>query len=66
MLKVKEMRLKRKISQVTLSQSLGMSSSFVSHVESMKRRAKYNVSHLNEIAKILDCSPRDFWPEEAI
>ncbi|WP_421150533.1 helix-turn-helix domain-containing protein [Seonamhaeicola sp. NFXS20] len=57
------MRLERKISQVALSQSLGMSSSFVSHVESVKRRAKYNVNHLNEIAKIFNCSPKDFWPD---
>ncbi|MFY0713702.1 helix-turn-helix transcriptional regulator [Seonamhaeicola sp. NFXS20] len=62
-LKVREMRLERKISQVALSQSLGMSSSFVSHVESVKRRAKYNVNHLNEIAKIFNCSPKDFWPD---
>ncbi|WP_211267553.1 helix-turn-helix domain-containing protein [Pseudotamlana agarivorans] len=65
-LKVKDMRMKKKISQVTLSQCLGMSSSFVSHVESVKRRAKYNINHLNEIAKIFDCSPKDFWPEKPI
>lgn len=57
------MRLEIGMSQVTLSQSIGMSSSFVSHVESVKRRAKYNVNHLNEIAKIFDCSPKDFWPD---
>tara|TARA_R110002033_G_scaffold139440_1_gene178589 strand:- start:368 stop:595 length:228 start_codon:yes stop_codon:yes gene_type:complete len=65
-LKVREMRLERKISQVTLSQCLGMSSSFVSHVESVMRRAKYNVNHLNEIAKIFNCSPKDFWPDSPI
>ncbi len=64
--KVKEMRTNRKISQVTLSQRLGMSSSFVSHVESVKRRAKYNINHLNEIAKIFDCSLKDFFPDKPI
>jgi len=64
--KVKEMRHANKISQVTLSQRIGMSSSFVSHVESVKRRAKYNVNHLNEIAKIFNCSPKHFWPEKPI
>lgn len=64
--KVKEMRYEKNISQITLSQRMGMSSSFVSHVESVKRRAKYNVNHLNEIAKIFDCSPKDFWPKNPI
>lgn len=49
-----------------LSQKLGLSSSFVSHVESPKRRAKYNINHLNELAKIFECSPKDFWPDKAL
>lgn len=51
---------------MALSQKIGMSSSFVSHVESAKRRAKYNINHLNEIAKIFECSPKDFWPDTPI
>jgi transcriptional regulator with XRE-family HTH domain len=64
--RVKEIRNERKISQISLSQSIGKSSSFVSHVESVKRRAKYNLNHLNEIAKIFGCSPKDFWPDKAL
>lgn len=63
--KVKEMRLQRDISQLALSQKLSMNDSFVSHVESEKRRAKYKISHLNEIAKVFGCSPKDFWPDKA-
>jgi len=48
---------------MALSQKLGLSDSFISHVESETRRAKYNINHLNEIALILECSPKDFWPE---
>lgn len=61
---VKKRRLKKGISQSTLSCRMDMSSSFVSHVESLKRRAKYNLNHLNRLAHILECSPKDFWPEE--
>jgi len=64
--KVRNMRLEKGLSQMALSQKIGMSSSFVSHVESAKRRAKYNTNHLNEIAKILECSPKDFLPERPL
>ncbi len=60
---VKAKRLALKLSQLTLSQKLGMSDSFISHVESDKKRAKYNLNHLNELAKIFECSPKDFLPE---
>ncbi|RKD90839.1 helix-turn-helix protein [Mangrovibacterium diazotrophicum] len=64
--RVREMRLSKGLSQMALSQKIGMSSSFVSHVESSKRRAKYNINHLNEIAKTFNCSPKDFWPDAPI
>lgn len=60
---VKAKRLALNLSQLTLSQKLGMSDSFISHVESDKKRAKYNLNHLNELAKIFQCSPKDFLPE---
>lgn len=64
--KVREMRITKGFSQMALSQKIGMSSSFVSHVESTKRRAKYNINHLNELAKIFECSPKDFWPDNPV
>ncbi len=64
--RVREMRISNGLSQMALSQKIGMSSSFVSHVESTKRRAKYNINHLNEIAKIFGCSPKDFLPDKPI
>ncbi len=60
------MRITKGFSQMALSQKIGMSSSFVSHVESTKRRAKYNINHLNELAKIFECSPKDFWPDNPV
>ena len=64
--KVKEKRMELNLSQLALSQRLDMNDSFVSHVESPKRRAKYNINHLNAIAKILKCSPKDFWPDKSL
>lgn len=61
--KVKAMREEHGFSQIALSQKLHMSDSFVGHVETPKRRAKYNLNHLNELAKIFKCSPKDFMPE---
>lgn len=61
--KVKEMREKQEIRQIDLSQHLGMADSFISNVESSKRRDKYNIRHLNELAKVFKCSPKDFLPD---
>lgn len=64
--RVKEKRIEVGLSQIALSQKLNMSDSFVGHVETPKRRAKYNINHLNALAKLFKCSPRDFLPERAL
>lgn len=64
--RVKERRKEANLSQIALSQKLGMSDSFISHVESNTRRAKYNINHLHAIAQVLQCSPKDFWPDKPI
>jgi transcriptional regulator with XRE-family HTH domain len=64
--KVKAMREKHGFSQVDLSQAIGMADSFVSNVESVKRREKYNINHLNLFAKTFKCSPKEFLPESAM
>lgn len=61
---VKDKRIKEGLSQIALSQKLNMSDSFVGHVETPKRRAKYNINHINALAKIFKCSPKDFMPEK--
>ncbi len=63
---VKDMRIKHGLSQIALSEKLNMSDSFVGHVETPKRRAKYNINHLNALAKIFKCSPKDFMPEKPL
>jgi|GEM_PF-283677 len=64
--RVRERRVALGISQIELAQKLNMSDSFVAHVETPKRRAKYNINHLNALARILDCSPRHFLPEHPL
>jgi transcriptional regulator with XRE-family HTH domain len=63
--KVKEKRIKMKISQAQLAYELNVSEGFIGNIESPNYRAKYNLNHLNELAKIFKCSPRDFLPKEA-
>lgn len=64
--KVREKRKALGLSQMALSQKMEMTDTFVSHVEAPSRRAKYNINHLNALAKALECSPKDFWPEEPL
>lgn len=64
--RVREKRNEMDISQIALSQKLNMSDSLVGHVETPKRRAKYNINHLNALAKIFKCSPKDFWPDKPL
>ncbi len=64
--KVKEKRNEHELTQIVLSQKLNMSDSFVGHVETPKRRAKYNVNHINSLAKIFKCSPKEFLPEKPL
>jgi len=63
---VKKKRETLDITQEELSNKLGKNSSYIAHIEAPSKSAKYNVSTLNEIAKIFDCSPKDFWPENPI
>ena len=64
--RVKEKREEMGYTQILLSQKLNMSDSFVGHVETPKRRAKYNFNHLNALSKIFKCSPRDFLPDKPL
>ena len=54
--KVKEQRKKRKMSQRYLADCLNVSQSFIRNIENENDDTAYNIDHLNEIAKIFDCS----------
>lgn len=61
---VREKRMERGMSQRELAYSLGLSVGFIGDIENPNFRAKYNLNHINELAKIFDCSPKDFLPEQ--
>ena len=62
--KVKEIRIKQGFTQEALSFALNKTRNFINVREAGPK--KYNVEHLNQIAKILKCSARDFLPENPI
>lgn len=64
--KVKEIRVAREIEQDDIAIHLEVSTGFIGQIESPNYRAKYNTQHLNEIAKLLKCSPKEFWPDKAL
>lgn len=63
---VKKKRLEKGFSQKELAYQIDKSIGFIGDIESPKGRAKYNLNHINELAKIFDCSPRDFLPEKSL
>jgi transcriptional regulator with XRE-family HTH domain len=64
--KVKEKRLKLNISQAELARLMDVSEGFIGNIENPQYRAKYNLNHINELAKIFKCSPKYFLPKEPL
>lgn len=59
-LRVKELREEKNITQEQLLLAIGKNITFISQIEAPSKKAKYNIIHLNLIAKVLECSPKDF------
>ncbi|WP_281638281.1 helix-turn-helix domain-containing protein [Flavobacterium marginilacus] len=64
--RVKQIRKEKGFNQEQLSLKLDKGVGFIGDIEAPSKKAKYNIKHLNEIAKILNCSPKDFWPEKPL
>lgn len=64
--KVRELRVPKGLSQVKLSILMGLTEGAIGKIENPKERAKYNIRHLNLLAKALQCSPRDLLPEKPL
>jgi transcriptional regulator with XRE-family HTH domain len=63
---VRERRKKLKISQQALANELGVTRGFIGNVENPNYDDKYNLEHLNSIAKIFQCAPKDFLPDHPL
>ncbi|MEJ6980543.1 helix-turn-helix transcriptional regulator [Pedobacter sp. P351] len=64
--KVREKREQLKLSQSELAVKLDVSNGFIGQVESPKHPSKYNLNHLDKLADIFECSPKDFLPEKPV
>lgn len=63
--RIRELRLKAKISQVMLAHKLGVSEGYIGNIENLKQPAKYNIRMLSRIAIALDLeSYMDLFPEK--
>jgi transcriptional regulator with XRE-family HTH domain len=60
------LRKQQKVSQAALAYSIGVSKSFIANVENPKTRARYNLTHLNKIAKELNCTFSNFFPPQPL
>ena len=64
--KVREKRLEIRLSQANLAFELEVSISFIGKIESIKYNTHFNIKHINKLAKIFECSPKDFFPEKPL
>lgn len=64
--KAKRLRISHKYSQSELAHLMNLSAGFIGKVESPKYDTKYNLGHVNVLAKIFKCKPSDFLPDEPI
>lgn len=63
---VKRRRVELGWSQKDLAYEIDVSIGFVGNVENPNQRAKYNLTHINAIAKAFGCSPKDLLPIKPI
>lgn len=61
--KVRELRESRNVGQKRLSLELKLSESYVGQAEDPYNKAKYNLNHLNEIARFFNVPYSYFFPE---
>ena len=64
--KVKSKREEKNWSQKELAYEMNLSIGYIGDIENPKRRAKFNLDHINELARVFKCSPRDFLPDKPL
>jgi len=63
---VRRIRREQKVSQDLLAYGIGVTKGFIGQAESPKFPTKYNLNHLNEAAKFLNCNITDFFPKQPL
>lgn len=65
--KVKKIREEKGFTDMqALSKQAGYYPSLVANAENPERRDKYNIYHLNGLAKAMKCSIKDFLPDNPV
>lgn len=64
--RARELRVAKGMSQLDLSIALGLAEGAVSKIENPRQRAKYNIRHINLLAKALKCTPSDLFPAKPL
>lgn len=59
---VKKKRVERGLTQLDLSIAMGLSEGTVGKIENFRERSKYNIRHLNLLAKAFKCPLRELLP----
>lgn len=60
------LRKKHRLTQADIGTIIGVGRTFITNVENLEERAKYNINHINLLADHFGMSPRDFLPEKPI
>lgn len=63
---VTKLRMEHNLNQEDIGFVIGVGQSFVANIENPKKRAKYNVNHINKLADHFGLSPKDFMPQNAL
>ncbi len=64
--RIKQKRQDAKLSQSKFALEMNLSYGFIGQVENPKRRAKYNLNHINQAAKVFGCSVKDLMPDSPL
>lgn len=62
--RVKAMRTERGWSQQALADYMNLSQGFIRDIESPRKIAKYNINHINTLAKLFKVPFADFFPDK--
>jgi transcriptional regulator with XRE-family HTH domain len=63
---VRQKRRENKLTQENIATCLNVTPGYIGQIESLTEPSMYTHDQLNMLAQEMDCSPKDFYPENAI